>query len=168
MYHIRNSFFNKKNAKHNIGNKTIQLTSKQEPTDTREQTTRRSGKMSVKGKHAAAAALLLCLADSSSDEDVDKEDTKKCWQATWLKRRKALGFYDNLVRELAMEDSDAYRRLLRMDMDSFNILLELVRPRIKKEDTNFREAISAGNRLTITLRYLATGKCSSCLDSSSL
>ena len=36
-------------------------------------------------------------------------------------------------------------------------LLDLVRPHIQKEDTKFQKAISAAERLAITLRFLATG-----------
>ncbi|KAJ8936864.1 hypothetical protein NQ318_009527 [Aromia moschata] len=44
-----------------------------------------------------------------------------------------------------------------MDQESFDYLLELVLPDIEKKDTNMREAISASQRLSITLRYLASG-----------
>ncbi|KAJ8956450.1 hypothetical protein NQ318_010764 [Aromia moschata] len=44
-----------------------------------------------------------------------------------------------------------------MDQESFDYLLELVRPDIEMKDTNMREAISASQRLSITLRYLASG-----------
>ncbi|KAJ8946735.1 hypothetical protein NQ318_002565 [Aromia moschata] len=46
---------------------------------------------------------------------------------------------------------------LRMDQEDFDYLLELVHPDIEKKDTNMREAISASQRLSITLRYLESG-----------
>lgn len=45
-----------------------------------------------------------------------------------------------------------------MDEDSYVILLELVAPIIKKQDTQMRSAISVHERLSATLRYLATGR----------
>ena len=36
-------------------------------------------------------------------------------------------------------------------------LLELVRPLITYRDTNYREAISAEERLSLTIRYLTRG-----------
>ncbi|KAK8766455.1 hypothetical protein V5799_006763 [Amblyomma americanum] len=44
-----------------------------------------------------------------------------------------------------------------MDTSAFEDLLNKIRPRIEKRDTSFREAIQAGERLAIELRYLATG-----------
>lgn len=44
-----------------------------------------------------------------------------------------------------------------MDMDTYSRLLEIVGPRITKQDTDMRRAITPGNRLALTLRYLAAG-----------
>ncbi|CAL1274040.1 unnamed protein product, partial [Larinioides sclopetarius] len=82
---------------------------------------------------------------------------RKVWTRKWLLRRKALGCYENLMRELALEDSESYRRWLRMDVESFEYLLAKIEPLIKRMDTNMRQCISAGERLALTLRYLATG-----------
>lgn len=43
-------------------------------------------------------------------------------------------------------------------MDTYIYLLELVTPHIKKENTCMRAAISPHERLTATLRFLATGR----------
>ena len=45
-----------------------------------------------------------------------------------------------------------------MTPDRFDHLLGLVLPILSKKSTNFREAISAGERLSLTLRYLASGE----------
>ncbi|XP_022177724.1 protein ALP1-like [Myzus persicae] len=45
----------------------------------------------------------------------------------------------------------------RMSISSFDELLEILRPRITKNTTLFRNPICAEERLTITLRYLSTG-----------
>ena len=44
-----------------------------------------------------------------------------------------------------------------MSPDRFDHLLSLIEPIVTKESTNLREPISAGERLSITLRFLATG-----------
>lgn len=44
-----------------------------------------------------------------------------------------------------------------MDAEVFDHLVDLVTPMIKKNDTNFRDSISAGERLAVTLHYLSTG-----------
>ena len=59
--------------------------------------------------------------------------------------------------ELANEDIPGYISLLRLAPDLFNELLSKVRPFIERQDTPMRPAISAGARLALTLRYLATG-----------
>ena len=56
------------------------------------------------------------------------------------------------------DDIEEFQATLRMPPDVFNQLLEIVRPYITKKHTNMRSPISAEERLTITLRYLALGK----------
>ena len=51
-----------------------------------------------------------------------------------------------------------YFRFFRMSPQSFDYLLTLVGPRIRKKDTNFRKAIPPAERLAITLRFLASGE----------
>ncbi|KAG0721053.1 putative nuclease HARBI1 [Chionoecetes opilio] len=58
--------------------------------------------------------------------------------------------------ELRCEKNDWFS-YLRMDEDSYRQLLSLVSPMIKKEDTCMRTAISPHERLTATLRFVATG-----------
>jgi len=44
-----------------------------------------------------------------------------------------------------------------MDTATFEELLEKVTPLIEKRNTSLRESISAAERLSLTLRHLATG-----------
>lgn len=44
-----------------------------------------------------------------------------------------------------------------MSVEDFEKLLHAVERKIMKQDTNFRNAISARERLAITLRFLGTG-----------
>ncbi len=46
---------------------------------------------------------------------------------------------------------------MRMDVDLFNEILHDIEPIIFRRDTNMRKCISAGERLAVTLRYLASG-----------
>lgn len=79
-----------------------------------------------------------------------------------LRKHREQGCYENLMRELALEDAESYRSWIRMDTATFEELLGKVRPLIVKRDTPFRQAIPAGERLAITLRYLATGELCRC------
>jgi hypothetical protein len=44
-----------------------------------------------------------------------------------------------------------------MTASDFELLLQLIRPSTKKQDTNMREAIPISRRLAVTLHFLATG-----------
>ena len=49
-------------------------------------------------------------------------------------------------------------RYLRMSPERFEHLLQLVGPKLTKQNTQFRTAISAEERLIVTLRFLASGE----------
>ena len=51
-----------------------------------------------------------------------------------------------------------------MDLDTFNEILEIITPRIKKLTTNSKKPISARLRLAATLMFLATGNSSKCIS----
>ncbi|GFY66279.1 protein ALP1-like [Trichonephila inaurata madagascariensis] len=52
------------------------------------------------------------------DIEIMKAKKRKIWQRKWLQRRTQLGCYENLMKELALEDSESYRRFLRMDVST--------------------------------------------------
>ncbi|XP_052125867.1 uncharacterized protein LOC127749901 [Frankliniella occidentalis] len=59
-------------------------------------------------------------------------------------------------------DQDEFYRFFRMTPDCFDWLLEKVGPFIRKRSN--RKSVSAGERLAITLRYLASGDSQSSLS----
>lgn len=63
----------------------------------------------------------------------------------------------NLIRELRNDPND-FRNYLRMDEDTYVLLLSLVSNTIQKQDTVMKKSISPHERLTATLRSLATGR----------
>lgn len=71
------------------------------------------------------------------------------------KERKNKGHYHNLIREMRNQESEFFRKYLRMTPSSFDKLLKLIQDRMKKYSQN--EPISPGERLAVTLRFLATG-----------
>ena len=86
-------------------------------------------------------------------EDQARRKKRTVWVKPWLLRRHQLGAY-----ELANEDIEGYVAFQRLAPELFAELLAKVEPLIMKKDTIMRESVSAGARLAITLRYLATGK----------
>ena len=80
---------------------------------------------------------------------------RTAWTREVLLKRKEQGAYPNLVREL--RDTSEFRKFFRMDQETFEALLAKVGPLITRVETNMRESISPGERLAVTLRFLATG-----------
>lgn len=66
--------------------------------------------------------------------------------------------HHTLLPELSLLDSETMRQWIRLPKEQYHELLQLVTPLIQKEDTHMRDAVTPGERLTLTLRYLASGK----------
>ncbi|KAF8787990.1 hypothetical protein HNY73_009533 [Argiope bruennichi] len=73
-------------------------------------------------------------------------------------------FVNDGIPTITYADAEGYRRWLRMNTASFEYLLSLVSPHISGRDTNMRIAITAGEKLAVTLRYLASGETQSSLS----
>ena len=86
-----------------------------------------------------------------------KASYRKIWTRPWLLRRPIYGAYHTLLIELEEQDLFSYKNYVRMVPHNFQYICELITPLIQKQDTNWRKAISVGERLALTLRYLATG-----------
>lgn len=86
-----------------------------------------------------------------------KRRRPRYWVRPWIKWRSQHGSHHALMQELCAEDPQGSKNFLRMDSSDFEDFLPKVSPIIQRQDTNMREAISASERLLITLRYLATG-----------
>lgn len=110
-------------------------------------------------------ALLLCIFGAAQfvvlEEEAENRKrlrrNRSVWVRNWVTRRSEFGFYHQLLVELEMEEPHLCKKFLRMNINDFNHLLELVTPLISKEDTTMRKSISAGERLALTLRFLASG-----------
>lgn len=94
--------------------------------------------------NADKAFLAITLAVSITE----KEKRKRRWCKEWYKMRYRFT-HEHLQRTLKATEPDDYKNFLRMDNDSFETLLELIRPNIEKQDTNMRQAIPASQRLSI-------------------
>ncbi|XP_053956334.1 uncharacterized protein LOC128861985 [Anastrepha ludens] len=90
-----------------------------------------------------------------------KSKKRKQWCKKWLQRRNQSSDI-NLLRELREEPLD-FLNYLRITETVYQKLLSLDSPLIIKRDTVMRKAISPHERLTATLRFLATGRSYECL-----
>ena len=111
--------------------------------------------------------ILACLKASVSglriahqelvEEERRQRKPRSCWTRAWLERRPMYGQFEQLMRELADEDPKAFRIFQRLTPEVWNHVYDKVSPLIEKRTTPMRPPISAGHRLAITLRFLASG-----------
>ena len=85
---------------------------------------------------------------------------KRLWRKLHLteEQRRKQSSYHNLMQELRLNDSEGFRRYVRMDYTSFLELVEMIRPAVQRVDTILRKCVSVEERLAVTLRFLATGE----------
>ena len=90
---------------------------------------------------------------------LSRKQSKKrsIWQRRIFQRVNQYGAYHTLFNELRLGGRENFFRYMHMSPQRFEALLQLVGPRIVKKDTRLRKAVPAGERLAITIRYLATG-----------
>ena len=99
---------------------------------------------------------LQCATVSSATIKIEhkKKRCRKRWMACFLDiRNRNL----NLLGEVRMDSCVPFRNFTRMTARDFELLLQMIGPRIKKQDTNMGKAILICTRLAVTLRFLATG-----------
>ncbi|XP_048238779.1 uncharacterized protein LOC125376958 isoform X2 [Haliotis rufescens] len=106
---------------------------------------------------ADVAAVICCAILCEEDGNANVKKERSCWTKDWILRRDMQGAYNNLIKELEIEDEQSYYNFFRMGKESFNHLLLKVQPKIKKQDTNMRECLPAGLKLAVTLRFLSSG-----------
>jgi hypothetical protein len=89
-------------------------------------------------------------------ENNRKKSKRTKWTKDWLLKRETLS-HVNLLKELKVEKNDWFN-YLRMDENCYLKVLQHITPLIKRQDTVMRKSISPHERLTMTLRFLATGR----------
>lgn len=81
----------------------------------------------------------------------------RVWVKNWVGRRDELGATATLFRELATEDPLDFKRHLRMSVEKFEELLQMVEPTIRRESSPMRKPLTPRQKLETTLRFLASG-----------
>ena len=99
-----------------------------------------------------------CCSDIIFFDEKKKHKNKRLWVREWISKREQEGVHAKLLQEISTQDIASYENFIRMSQSDFEYLLERITPKIKKQDTHLRNAISPSERLTLTLRFLATGK----------
>ncbi|CAH2001305.1 unnamed protein product [Acanthoscelides obtectus] len=97
---------------------------------------------------------------SSSDDD-----DFLTWQLSRRKRRFWVHPYNEdctihgnfIPSQQLKSDEDKFQLYHRMSQNTYQLLLDLVKPSLTKQNTHYRGCVPAEERLLITIRYLATG-----------
>ena len=101
--------------------------------------------------------MLIIIFSSGFNQKIPRKHA--VWVKPWLAARDARGCYNQILEELRLQDTESYRRYLRMNVDTFEYLLTELRSLIIRRSV-VRPAIPPEQRLAIALRYYATGESS--------
>ena len=111
--------------------------------------------------NAAAGTALLLLKKRKIKEAQKKKKAKKkrgIWVDLFL-QEKHFGEYKTVMeRQKIFGDEKRFKSFIRMDPDLFKEIVVRVGPRIRKEDTKYRQAVPVEVRIAIALRFVATGE----------
>ncbi len=108
-------------------------------------------------QHNVNSMLMLQVLQNNRRVQRRRRQRRTVWVRPWLERRVELGQYACLMEELQVEDVRSFKNFLRMDPAMFQELVDRLIPRLTKEDTSYRKSLTPGLKLSITLRYLASG-----------
>ncbi|XP_018516794.2 uncharacterized protein si:dkey-121j17.6 [Lates calcarifer] len=98
----------------------------------------------------AAACVAALLLDDTPEKRKSKR--RRVWKKNW-------STCSGLPTELTADDSrNDFLKYVKMTPEEFDILLRRVGPLLTRQDTKLRKAIPAKDRLSLTLRFLATGE----------
>lgn len=65
----------------------------------------------------------------------------------------------NLLNDMQFDENILhFQNFTRMSSEDFELLISLIRPKVVKQDTNMRPAVTVKIRPAVTLRFLATGE----------
>ena len=89
-------------------------------------------------------------------------DDEKPWRGKtrdWIKRRRERGYFNNIIKELIIEERFGFREMFRMNIVDFEYVLGRISDMISpKERLGGTDPIQSDERLALTLRFLATGE----------
>ncbi|XP_023312111.1 protein ANTAGONIST OF LIKE HETEROCHROMATIN PROTEIN 1-like [Anoplophora glabripennis] len=109
--------------------------------------------MNDDSKIAAAAFIILC-------DTLTKKQKRRVKRRYWMTRifhSRNIYSGSDLLCDLAIENTGQFKNFCRLSSSDFEMILNLIGPKIQKENTNFRLAIPIKERLALVLRFLATG-----------
>ena len=116
-------------------------------------------------EHAILLGALAVLQQIDNEENKEKLRKRTRW---WVRPRIAqhqqFGAFNALVREIEVEDQRAFVNFVRMVVQQFHHLLDVVSPYIIHKDTPMHDAIPPAEHLAVTLCFLATSILHTCVN----
>lgn len=103
------------------------------------------------------AVLVVDKILQEMEQENKNKKKKRIWVKKWM-QKKTKWSSSHLVTELRLTCPEDYRNYLRMSGDTYDELLAKVKPFIERQNTFMRDSISPNERLSATLRFLATGR----------
>ncbi|KAK9879179.1 hypothetical protein WA026_004027 [Henosepilachna vigintioctopunctata] len=104
---------------------------------------------------ASFAFLAMCYLKRRNENGKNRK-VRRWWAKELFRQR--LQYGNRLMADMVIQHTEeTVRNFVRMSSEDFEYLLTMVSPKINKMNTNMREAITAKERLAVTLRFLATG-----------
>lgn len=96
------------------------------------------------------------LVVEEEEEDSRTENVRRCWTTDLFLERENI--WSHLLQAIDGEGpNDRIHEFFRLNREEFLHILSLIGPKIRREDTHMRKAITPKHRLAVTLRFLATG-----------
>ena len=80
------------------------------------------------------------------------------WVRPWLLQREERGAYHNIMAELYATDTSGFTNYMRMTPEFFEMIKTRLEPCLARQATNYKAPISVGEKLALTIIYLATGE----------
>ena len=85
----------------------------------------------------------------------DRFKRRKTWE--WLKERAEKGMFQTVIKS-SLQDTPAFKEIMRMSPDQFKEILNATEPDIRKQSTKIGgKPIVSVERRALTLRFLAAG-----------
>ena len=85
------------------------------------------------------------------EEENERSRRRRFWVHPVMLQRLSVGYFTTMYTQLRMYP-DKWYNFSRMSVPLFDDLLEKLRPRLSRMDTNMRSSVSPEERLLVTLR----------------